>query len=221
MSEIDRRGALGAAVLTTGLATGLAAGTSAAAAQTQAHGAHGSRAPSLVQQVDMLVSRAQIEEVLLAYARGNDHADEAMIRDCFWPESTHKHGGFDGTSAGFVSFAMKILPSLKYCKHHITNVSVQVKGDRAFSECYYYAHHRRDRKDGSGEEDVFFEGRYIDLHERRGGVWKIIRRRGMSDWNSPASPAEAPYAALPAGTHALRSRDDDYYKMLAIFEAGA
>ena len=31
----------------------------------------------------------------------------------------------------------------------------------------------------------------------------------------------APYAALPAGTHALRSRDDDYYKMLAIFEAGA
>ena len=67
---------------------------------------------------------------------------------------------------------------------------------------------------------MFFEGRYIDLLERRAGSWKIIRRRGMSDWNSPATNAEAPYAALPEGTHALRSRDDDYYKMLAAFEAG-
>jgi SnoaL-like domain len=143
-----------------------------------------------------------------------------MIRACFWPESLHKHGGFDGTSTGFVDFAMKIIPSLKYTKHHISNVSVRVKGDRAFSECYYYAHHQRLKKDGSGEEDVFFEGRYIDLFERRKGVWKIIRRRGMSDWTSAPSAAPMPYAALSPGTHALRSKDDEYYRMLAEFEAG-
>jgi hypothetical protein len=209
MAEVDRRSALAAAVLVTGLAAGSGA----------AQAAGRSRRMSAAEQIDMLVSRAQIEEVLLDYARGNDHADEAMIRSCFWPESTHKHGGFDGTSMGFIDFAMRILPKLKYCKHHITNVSVRVKGNRAFSECYYYAHHRRDNKDASGEEDIFFEGRYIDLLERRNGEWKIIRRRGMSDWNSPVTPAESPYSALPAGTHALRSRDDDYYRMLAEFEA--
>jgi len=216
MGTIDRRTALATAGLGAGLGAGLAA--AGAASEASAKAARPARL-SLAQQVDVLASRAAIEEVLLDYARGNDHCDEAMIRDCFWPESTHKHGGFDGTSSGFVDFAMKILPKLKYSKHHITNVSVRVKGNRAFSECYYYAHHRRDSKAG-GEEDAFFEGRYIDLFERRGGVWKIIRRRGMTDWNSPATPAEAPYAALPPGTHALRSRDDDYYKMLAIFEAG-
>jgi len=209
MTEIDRRSAIGGAVLV----ASLAAGAASAGAATRA------RVPSLAEQVDMLASRAAIEEVLLDYARGNDHADEAMIRGCFWPESAHKHGGFDGTSMGFVDFAMKILPLLKYSKHHITNVSIRVKGNRAFSECYYYAHHQRDKKDGSGEEDVFFEGRYIDLFERRGGVWKIIRRRGMSDWNSVAAPA-TPYASLPPGTHALRSKDDEFYRMLAIFEAG-
>lgn len=210
MSEIDRRGALGAAVLMTGLA----------ASATTAQAAPKSRPLSLAEQVDVLASRAAIEEVLSDYARGNDHADEAMIRGCFWPESKHKHGGFDGTSTGFVDFAMKILPLLKYSKHHITNVSVRVKGNRAFSECYYYAHHQRNKKDGSGEEDVFFEGRYIDLFERRGGVWKIIRRRGMSDWTSTPANAPAPYASLPTGTAAIRSKEDEYYKMLAIFEAG-
>lgn len=210
MVEIDRRGALVAAGLTSALAA------APAVARTTAP----TRRMSPAEQFDMLASRTAIEEVLLDYARGNDHADKAMIRSCFWTESSHKHGGFDGTSTGFVDFAMKIIAKLKYCKHHITNVSVRVKGDRAFGECYYYAHHRRDTKDGSGEEDAWFESRYIDILERRAGVWKIIHRRGMSDWNSPATPAAAPYAALPPGSHALRSKDDEYYRVLAQFEAG-
>lgn len=211
MGDLDRRKALGAAALM----AGLAASGSASAAPSRG------RSSSLTEQVDVLLSRAAIEEVVLDYARGNDLADEAMMRGCFWPESTHKHGGYEGSSTGFVDFAMKIVNRLKYCKHHITNVSIRVKGDRAFAESYYYAHHRRPNKDGTGEEDAFFEGRYIDLFERRAGTWKIIRRRGMSDWNSPVTPAEAPYSALPPGTHALRSKDDEHYRMLAIFEAGA
>ncbi len=209
MPGMDRRSALGAAALVTGLASSAAARSAPRA-----------RKLSAAQQLDALTSRAAIEEVLFDYARGNDHSDEAMIRACFWPESTHKHGGFDGTSMGFVDFAMRLLPKLKYSKHHISNISVRVSGNRAFSECYYYAHHRRDVKDGTGEEDIFFEGRYIDFFERRGDSWKIIRRRGMSDWTSAPAPTAVPYSATPPGTHALRSKDDDYYKMLAEFEAG-
>lgn len=210
MTGIDRRGALAMAAL---------AGTMAAGAGT-AQAASRKRRPSAAQQLDELASRAQIEEVLLDYARGNDHNDIAMMRSCFWPESAHKHGGFDGTSTGFIDFAEKIIARLIYCKHHISNVSIRQRGDRAFSECYYYAHHRRADKAGTGEEDVWFEGRYIDLFERRGGTWKIIRRRGMSDWTSPVSPAAAPFASQLPGSFALRSKDDEYYRMLAIFEGG-
>lgn len=209
MSEIDRRTALATTMLAGGLAGGAG---SARAAPTKG-------ATSVAAQLDMLLSRAQIEEVLVQYARGNDHADEAMIRDCFWPESTHKHGGFDGKSQDFIGFAMKILTKLQYCAHHISNVSIRVKGDRAMSECYYFAHHRRDAKDGGGEEDVFFEGRYLDFLERRDGMWKIIRRRGLSDYTSNPMPANTPFASWPAGTHTLRSKDDEWYRMLAQFDA--
>ena len=210
MSDTNRRGALAAAALATGIA--------AMATPVKAGAKKGGK--DLARMVDELTARAAVDEVLLDYARGNDHGDDAMIRSCFWPESKHKHGGFDGTSTAFVDFAMKVGASLKYSKHHISNISVRVDGDRAFSECYYFAHHRRNKKDGTGEEDAFFEGRYIDILQRRDGVWKIIQRRGTSDWNSPVFPAESPYDSLPAGSHALRSKDDAYYQMLALFEAG-
>jgi hypothetical protein len=202
MERSDRRNALGA-MLVAGVA-GMAAGGPASA-----------RAPgdAMAKQLDELLSRARIEEVLMAYARGNDRVDETLLRSCFWPESTHKHGKFDGKSRDFVGFAMKIISGLKFTAHHISNVSIQVNGDRAFSECYYLAHHRRDRKEGGGEEDAWFEGRYLDDFERRNGVWKIIRRRGLADYSPPATPAATPYAEWPAGQHSLRYPDDDYYVM--------
>lgn len=206
MTDSNRRVALGA-MLAIGVAGG---GASTAAAKT--------RRPDLSSQVDRLMSHWAVQEVLVAYARGNDLQDEAMIRDCFWPESMHKHGRFEGKSQDFVGFAMKILTTLKYCAHHVSNVSVEVEGDLAFSECYYLAHHRRPAKTG-GEEDAWFEGRYLDILERRDGVWKIIRRHGISDYSAPPRPAETPYADWPAG-HTVRGKDDAYYMMQAAFKAG-
>ncbi|WP_238995515.1 nuclear transport factor 2 family protein [Sphingomonas solaris] len=173
----------------------------------------------LASRLDRLEAKEAVARVLNDYARANDRVDEALLRSCFWPESRHHHGGFDGASSDFIGFAMKILRAVKYTAHHISNIAVDVKGDRAFSECYYFAHHRRDAKTGGGEEDAFFEGRYIDRLERRGGVWKIIQRRGLSDY-SVVSPAATPIASWPAGQHSGRFPDDDYYAMRRAFEAG-
>ncbi|HEY0446384.1 MAG TPA: nuclear transport factor 2 family protein [Allosphingosinicella sp.] len=206
-----RRQALRAMVA---LPLGLAAG--AAAAQAPAR-----RAPAgnLATRLDILESKDRITEVLYAYARSNDRLDEALLRSCFWPESTHKHGGFSGKSSDFAGFAIKIIGGLRYAAHHISNVSVEVRGNRAFSECYYFAHHRRAAKEGGGEEDAFFEGRYLDRHERRGGEWRIIQRRGLSDF-STVVPAKTLHASWPEGQHSLRYPDDDYYAMRRAFEAG-
>jgi len=206
MEQADRRNALGAL-----LAIGIAATADTSPAEA------GKPADTAAKQLDELLSRAQIGEVLMAYARGNDRIDEVLLRSCFWPDSTHKHGRFDGKSSDFIGFAMKILTTVKFTAHHISNVSIQVNGDHALSECYYLAHHRRDRKDGGGEEDAWFEGRYLDDFERRGGVWKIIRRRGLADYSPPATPAATAYADWPAGQHSLRYPDDDYYAMLSKF----
>jgi hypothetical protein len=208
MQDSDRRKALGA-LITVGVA-GAAATSAKAAPAPHSDMAH---------QLDVLVSRAAIEEVLVAYARGNDRLDAELLRSCFWPESTHHHGGFQGKSIDFVNFALKKVGDLKYTAHHIPNISIEVDGDRAFSECYYFAHHRRPKTDGTGEEDAFFEGRYLDDFERRAGAWKIIRRRGLSDYSPPAIPATDTYANWPAGQHSLRYPDDDYYAMRSAFRS--
>jgi hypothetical protein len=210
-AEPLRRHALRAMVA---MPIGLAAG----AAMAQAPARRSNRG-DVAERLDMLEARARITEILHAYARSNDRLDEALLRSCFWPESTHKHGGFDGKSVDFIGFALKILGGIRYAAHHISNVSIEVRGNRAFSECYYFAHHRRPAKEGGGEEDAFFEGRYLDFHQRRGDEWRIIRRRGLSDF-STVVPAKTPYASWPQGQHSLRKPNDDYYAMRQAFEAG-
>ena len=169
--------------------------------------------------VDALASAEAIRSILYRYARANDRKDEALLRSCFWPESTHKHGAFEGLSSDFAGRAMSILGGIIYSTHFIANPAVEVRGDRAFSECYYFAHHRRAKKDGSGEEDAFFEGRYLDILERRGGEWRIVRRRGLSDLTT-VTPAASPYSSWTPGIHSHPGQDDEYFAMRKTFLEG-
>ena len=196
-----------------GLPIGLAAVSKPARAAAPPPG------PDLARTVDVLASTEAIRAVLYRYARANDRKDEALFRSCFWPESTHKHGGFEGLSSDFASRAMTILGGIIYSSHYIANPAVEVRGDRAFSECYYAAHHRRAKRDGTGEEDAFFEGRYLDFMERRHGEWRIIRRRGLSDLTI-VQPAPSPYASWTPGIHSHPGQDDEYFAMRQAFLAG-
>ncbi len=175
------------------------------------HGAHA--------RLETIEARTAIAEVLCCYARACDRADEAMLRGCFWPESTHRHGRFDGASSAFVTYAMGILATMKFSAHHITNTAIEVRGDRAFSECYFLAYHRRSATVDLPERDDFYEGRYLDFHQRRDGVWRIIYRRGLNDFVSAATPANTLYEDWPAGQHSERGDNDAYYEMRRVFDA--
>lgn len=176
--------------------------------------------PDIEQRLAVVEARAAITEVLFRYARGCDRTDEVMLRDCFWAESTHKHGRFEGLSSDFCAYAMGVLATMKFSAHHISNVTIEVRGSRAFSECYFLAHHRRSATADLPERDDFYEGRYLDFHERRNGVWKIIRRRGLNDFMSAPIPANVVFDAWPAGQHSERGGNDAYFQMRRIFEAG-
>lgn len=173
----------------------------------------------LAQRLDQLEARQAVADLLHAGARANDRKDLDGMRACYWPDATTWHGGYKGPSAGFVDFAVPIIERCLFAAHHISNVTVEVRGGRALAESHYFAHHRRRAADGAGEEDAFFEGRYIDVLERRGGVWKILLRRGISDF-SGAMPAVTPHAQWPAGTHSLPAPDDEYYRIAKAFRAG-
>jgi SnoaL-like domain len=165
-------------------------------------------------------AREQVTEVLHRYARGWDREDEDSIRDCFWPESTHQHGAFKGLSHDFVAASYKATRNVKLMSHMITNVSIEVAGSRALSECYFFALHRRASKTGPGNVDWILKGRYIDRFERRGDTWKIAQRRGVHDFSRTFDPADTSLDAAPAEQLSGNKATDPYYSMLAELRAG-
>jgi hypothetical protein len=129
-----------------------------------------------------LLDKQAITEVLYRYCRACDRADEAALRECFHPGSVHRHGGFSGTSADFITFAMKIISASKMTKHLLTNVLIELDVDVATSESHYFAYHRLAGKPPDAEVDNFSGGRYLDRFERRQGVWKMVERLGLLDF---------------------------------------
>jgi hypothetical protein len=167
------------------------------------------------QAIENLVARQQITDVLYSYARGWDRRDEALIRSCFWPDSTHQHGAFNGKSQDFVTAGWKATSTLKGCSHLIANPLVAIQGDKAISECQFLSHHRRDKKTGDGEEYWYLKGRYLDRFERRDGVWKIAHRRGLHDWSQTLAPTDEYIAKAAPDAMSRWKPDDPLYALLA------
>ena len=166
-------------------------------------------------EVETLLAKQAITEVLYRYARGCDRADEEALRSCFHPDSVHFHGGFKGLSSDFIDLAMGIVRPLKSSTHMISNVMIDLDGDRAVSECHFLAHHRRLKADGAGGEDYFLKGRYLDRLERRAGAWKIVSRTGLHDFERALEPADRTLADSPPDQLGQKKPYDPLYAMLA------
>lgn len=130
--------------------------------------------------LDELRSRAEITEVLLRYCHGVDRLDEAMLRDCFHPGATHRHGSFEGLSADFCTFALELVGGLRLARHQLGPPSITLDGDTARAETYFTSYHRLPA--GEPLEDRLSGGRYVDRFDRRDGVWKIVDRFGVNEW---------------------------------------
>ena len=45
-------------------------------------------------EIQALLDKQAIREVVLRYCRGIDRLDREMVRDCYWPEAIDEHGSF-------------------------------------------------------------------------------------------------------------------------------
>lgn len=165
-------------------------------------------------QLAALCDKQAITEVLYRYARGWDRYDEELLRSCFHEDSQHAHGGFDGLSQDFVTNGLQTTEQVKSMTHMITNPMIEIRGNRALSECSFLAHHRRDAADGSGEEDMFLKGRYLDTFEKRDGVWKIASRTGLHDFERVVPPADQTLEGATPDQLGHRKPVDPLYAML-------
>jgi hypothetical protein len=128
-----------------------------------------------------VIDKQAITEILLGYCRAVDRRDSDLMRRVYWPDAIDDHAVFKGDVEAFIAYAFPFMEGV-ITQHAITNVMIDLTGpDEAFSECYFSAFHDFPA-DGGGRLERVVGGRYLDLHERRAGEWRIIGRTLALDW---------------------------------------
>jgi hypothetical protein len=130
----------------------------------------------LERRLAVLEAREAIRDVLYLYARGADRADAELFKSCYHPDAIDCHWFWNGNAHEFADWVMPLLRQLPNSQHSITNPVIELDGDRAFVESQWYVLHRVPL-DEERFVDQQVEGRYLDVFERREGVWKILHRR--------------------------------------------
>jgi hypothetical protein len=167
-----------------------------------------------------LLAKQEIREVLLRYCRGVDRCDEEVVLSAFHPDAVNSFGGVDQSATERIALVIDQLRTTAVStNHNLGNVLIAIDGDTAGSESYVVARHRI--HDGDHLTDWILGARYIDRFERRDGVWRIIHRSTVFDWDrvdpvSSEPPGEAPAAFRRLARQGLRSREDYSYTSLPI-----
>lgn len=130
--------------------------------------------------VQHIMDRIAIEDCLNRYCHAVDRCDADLLRTVYWPDGSDDHGFWSGNAMDFVEFCIPILQSRGQTLHAISNVMMRIEGAEARVQCYFDAIERVIRKDGTAN-DVTFLGRYLDVFEKRKGVWKIKSRKVLVD----------------------------------------
>jgi 3-phenylpropionate/cinnamic acid dioxygenase small subunit len=173
-------------------------------------------------EVEALVAKQQITQVLYQRARAGDRRDVDLALTCYHPGATENHEGFDGTAVEFISTVSMIAPvstaPVSGLWHFISNIVIDLRGDEADVESYHIA--VVTRHDDGHETQSHIGGRYLDRFAYRDGRWAIAHRDVVFDW-SRVDAAGATYWDLMHldETKLLRGRfgaDDPLYTVLGV-----
>jgi hypothetical protein len=157
----------------------------------------------------VLLDTQEIHEVLMRYSRGIDRCDSELLHSVYHPDATDDHGMFTGKAVDFIPWALNALVRDEGTSHYIANELIEVDGDVAHCESYFFGIHRRQNKEGI-TTDLVFSGRYADRFERRDGAWKIAHRQVIFD-RSRIDKVDRAFST-EGFVVGKRSREDPAYK---------
>ncbi|MFA5632612.1 MAG: nuclear transport factor 2 family protein [Porticoccaceae bacterium] len=155
------------------------------------------------EKLQKLIDQSDIERVLGLYCRAIDRLDLELLRSLYHPDAIDDHGAFCGNAHEFADYIIANLrDAIIDGMHTVTHSVIDIEGDFAASEAYYVAyqtcHGGLENVRGffgeryadsqlaagaiDGPQDYICGGRYLDVFERRAGVWKIRHRKITNEW---------------------------------------
>lgn len=136
-----------------------------------------------------IADKVDITEKLYRYCRAVDRLDHALGYSIWNEGSTADYGElYIGSGPGVIDLICEQHRHLLCHSHQLSNVLIQLDGDRAASESYVTANLRA-RGDG-GLIQMTIWARYVDRWSRPGGRWGIDKRQVIIDFDEvrPVTP---------------------------------
>lgn len=128
----------------------------------------------------------EITRVILSYARGVDERDWPRVRACFHSGARISYGDFfHGDLSEMMAFLEASVPRLVSTLHCMGPpwIEIDIDGGTARGETYS-VNAATYPPDENGVSIQNVSGvRYLDLFERRDGVWALVERRNRRVWS--------------------------------------
>jgi hypothetical protein len=153
--------------------------------------------------------RLAIMEQLYRYCRSVDRLDVPLGHRVFHADATADFGSYVGTGRGWIDFICERHREFLHHSHQVTNVVMELAGDRAGSESYVTATLRSD-EDGRIMQRQFW-ARYIDTWSKREGLWAIDARECVIDFDQVSE-----VTPIAANARARRDHGDPSYAALDL-----
>lgn len=127
---------------------------------------------------DEIAAKVEIQETLARYARSIDRLDVELAKSAYHEDGYDEHGPIKGNAHDVMDTVGKNLADVFASQHLISNVLIELDGDKANVEsCFFSLHIPK----GNNEIEYTW-GRYLDVFEQRGGDWKIAHRIVLVDF---------------------------------------
>jgi hypothetical protein len=139
-------------------------------------------------QLQHLLDRNAILELVHAYARAADRRDTTAMSALYHEGATDDHGGFfKGLAKDFIAALPQIQEPMLILHHNVTTANIAISGDDAEGEIYVLAYHKV--RTDNGALDLLIGGRYLDRYQKRRGQWKFTHRAVLADWATVNDPS--------------------------------
>jgi hypothetical protein len=126
--------------------------------------------------IDELLARSEITDVIKRLARGTDRLDEELMASCYHSDGYDDHNSFRGSGTEFAAWVCDVLAHFEATHHFIADPYIRVDGDIAQCDTYCEAHHV------GADSDLVIALRYVDRFDKRDGRWLIAKRVCAFDW---------------------------------------
>ena len=133
------------------------------------------------ERLEKIEAIQSINDCLTRYCRALDWIDEDLLRSCFIEDGFIDYGFYAGDAKGFIPAVMEVEKG-GHSWHLISNVAIEINGDKAEVESYGLTSGGEITEAGIQDVNVYC-GRYHDEFSKTPEGWKVSRRLYILDDN--------------------------------------